>query len=104
MLENVLIEIRQRTCPKCRVKGSLDIQMNHAMVVCRNCHRSHIDPFEIGPWEEQPMLLDTRDGETVSFYVPPLKSPESPKDIVEPKAEFYKYVFEGMRDRVIEGG
>lgn len=91
MMQDVQLEIQQRTCPNCAAEESLTLILPQYRVLCQACKNYLIDPFAIGPWDQKERVLDWKDGEVVSFYVAPkYERPASDPD--QNWIDFMKYL------------
>lgn len=96
-LQNVL---KTRACPKCTVVGRMTIMESQAYIQCGACHATHLDPFEVGPWETR--IVESVDEKIVSAYTITKKEPE-PLEENEKIRDFYKFMNKDAASRMVEG-
>lgn len=95
----LLRAIRERACPECGAHESMDIQLAYYCVVCTNCRRSYIDPFDKGPWDHK-VVLDTSETGVVSSYT--LKGEQLPEvELNQNRLDFYKFLYGDAAKRVV---
>jgi ribosomal protein S27AE len=103
MWPELIHEIAQHACPNCGSVGVMGLSMSQYRFVCSACHAANIDPFAVGPWDTKQRLLDTVNGEPVSYYVADRIEAE-PAEPDENWLAFYKNLFDGSNRRVVKGG
>ena len=100
MFQELANDIRERKCPQCGTQGSLYILIQQAVVQCNRCHKTFIDPFEKGPWEEG--VIDTVDEQIVSSYNVELNEAPQEVELNHTWAEFMRFYYERKKATVSE--
>lgn len=73
-----------------------------AVIQCNKCHKTYIDPFERGPWEEG--VIDTQGEEVVSSYTVELEPSDIDVTLNTTMAEFLRFYYKDAKERVIKEG
>ena len=101
MQATIEFDIIGRRCPNCGKEGMIEILKTEWRFRCRACNSRTIDPWAIGPWDTNKIILDTVQGERVSFYLSGEQEPEPERDIDERWGDFFREVFKDHAKRVV---
>jgi hypothetical protein len=100
-MEATINDLKGRKCPNCGTRGSITLLLTEARFRCDRCGSKNIDPWAIGPWDENKLILDTMEGDRVSCYRTEPLEPSEPAEPNENWLEFLRWQFEGAANRQV---